>query len=486
MSSFYTSTFTIVFICIIVGVIIIGASVALIYKFVINKNDNKTNLPLPPLDYMDTTTLNCPDYWNVIEDEDGIVTCENNTGGYNNSIQPDDTLGTSYNKYITNTYIYPNNKKTQDLLDDLDNKTIYRNDCSASDVLGINNRMQYENRNGINYTCPISHPFPVRFNETGNKQFDDILCSKRQNVSSTLQIHKTDWAGQKNQDLLVWCGTNNNTSKDGTNIDNFWDISLNKCDMPNIKCDKFYDYLTNNYTTNYTKICPPKHPKYIDGSCCDLSDNNCKDLNNDIDWNFRINGLEDKTGGYTSSQYNECPTNYPYAVNLVDGDNTYHGVFCSNKNSNDVEKIPKDDDDYIGCNETNINSKSINVPDDLFFSCSSNPTCPIEYPFKTEKPGEKECCKTNPKIDIDGNCSINAYTTSCPNNTDVCKSNYETTCKKTQEFPKINTKKWLEIYSDAMAENDLSKMSNIKGMTERCNWINTCGRVWQGVSEFCL
>ena len=31
-------------------------------------------------------------------------------------------------------YIYPNNKKTQDLLDDLDNKTIYRSDCSASEI----------------------------------------------------------------------------------------------------------------------------------------------------------------------------------------------------------------------------------------------------------------------------------------------------------------------------------------------------------------
>jgi len=351
--------------------------------------------------------------------------------------------------------------------------------------------MPYEtDDNGINYTCPISHPFPVVFKETDNKIYDGLLCSKKQIDSSELIIYRTDF--EDNKKNLVWCGTNNDTSKDGTNIDNFWDISLNdSCNMPNIKCDRFYNFLAFQYedkTRTFSKTCPPRLPKYNNGSCCDLSDNNCENLNKTINWDLRINGIKKvgENGGYTSSQDNKCATNYPYAVNLVNGDNTYHGVFCSNKNSNDVEKIPKDDDNYIGCKKTNINSKSINKPTDLFFSCSSNPTCPIEYPFNTGQSGEKECCKTNPKIDIDSNCNINAYTTSCPDNTDVCKSNYETTCKKTQEFPKINTKKWLEIYSEAMAENDLSKMSNIKGMTERCNWVNTCGRVWQGVSEFCL
>jgi len=395
--------------------------------------------------------------------------------------------------YSAGDYIYPNNKVTQDYLDNLDNNTIVKEDCPK--ILNIPNRMPYESNNfetETNYTCPISHPFPVGFNETENKIYDGLLCSKRQNDSSHLIIPKTELKGQIDQKNLVWCGTNKNTSKDGTNINNFWDISLNdSCNMPNIKCDKFYNYLAFQYedkTRTLSKTCPPRLPKYNNGSCCDLSDNNCEDLNKNISWHLRINGSEKlgENGGYTSSQNNKCPTNYPYAVNLVNGDNTYHGVFCSNKNSNDVEKIPKDDDNYIGCKKTNINSKSINKPTDLFFSCSSNPTCPIEYPFNTGQSGEKECCKTNPKIDIDSNCNINAYTTSCPDNTDVCKSNYETTCKKTQEFPKINTKKWLEIYSEAMAENDLSKMSNIKGMTERCNWVNTCGRVWQGVSEFCL
>ena len=187
-----------------------------------------------------------------------------------------------------------------------------------------------------------------------------------------------------------------------------------------------------------------------------------------------------------------CPPNYPVAFNMATGQNDTHplvGAFCSSTNdgtkfstkdsSFNLSSIPKNKDQYIGCNKTNLDL--IDSSGDLYYSCKSNPVCPSDYPFSIT--GNK-CCKVDPNIDIDNNCKNSSYTIDCPVKTQ-CKNNNVTTCANTKKFTKIDEKEWEKKYAEALKKKDLSLMKQIPGMSERCKWIKTCGRVWQGIDIFC-
>ena len=486
MKEIFSSTFPIVIICIIVGVIIIGIVVAIINNVNSSTSDEQT-LPVPPLDYMDTTTLNCPDYWKVIKNENDEITCQNNEGGYNNSIFKENDVGINFD---VNKYTYPNNKKTQNILDNIDDKILVN---SLDNCPNEDNNIINKTNNNINYTCPYDYPYPVKFNtiglDDGEKKtinnYDSYVCSNRQTDQKQLTISKKEYNGYINN--FVWCGTNTNKSKDGLLLDKLFDVCNNECNLSNLKCDKFWDT-----QKSYRQVCPTTHPIYkdVDGNdnCCDINDN-C------VDYSYLIDNKSDKYSsgrtnlnwgvGIKKSQNKTCPANFPYAVNLVKDDKTYYGVFCHVDSSNNVTSIPKNDSNFVGCNETNLNA--IRNPQQLYFSCKSDNSCPIKYPFNTPT---GKCCKNNPDLDIDNTCISDSYTTPCPaiilkNDNPYCKNNYETSCKNTMTFPKIKPKDWAKVYQETLDNNDITLLRKVPGMTERCNWVNTCGKVWQGISDFC-
>ena len=133
------STFVIVFICIIGVVIIIGVSVTLLYRTIkSNKQDILSTLEMPPLGYMDNTTLNCPDYWTVTDISKTSVTCqdENNKGiNFNNSIDtmnPSNTGGTPYDPSNYN-YPYAYDSSMNNAVNKINNSYNIGTVCSDSD-----------------------------------------------------------------------------------------------------------------------------------------------------------------------------------------------------------------------------------------------------------------------------------------------------------------------------------------------------------------
>ena len=58
-------------------------------------------------------------------------------------------------------------------------------------------------------------------------------------------------------------------------------------------------------------------------------------------------------------------------------------------------------------------------------------------------------------------------------------------CEDTIQFKKIKQSNWINTMAEGINNKNLNVMKDIPGMDERCKWLSTCGRVWQGVQPFC-
>ena len=497
------STFVIVFICIIAVVIAIGVGVTLLYKTIKSKKQNVLNtLAIPPLNYMDNTTLNCPDYWTVVDDSGGQITCQN-TNGFNNSSHHIDTkdIPSSYNlsKYM---YPYKSDSSMATVIDNINNGYSIALDCSGIDDC-IETKYISSNNN-TSFMCPYSHPYKIAaagsgIDSSSSKILNGMLCvssdlSGYSSINESGVLHEfinkitNNKTSKKYKNSIMYCKKSKAANSSMTINKLLKDISNNKIknnyskiskNLPSIQCNDF----SRNINDISQNLCSPEYPFYTTSKKC------TNPISKTTSSSYTINK------GVFKSNSLPCPSNYPIAFNMAkdkSDKNPLMGVFCSSKNkikgnfsidsSNNfnLDYIPSKNKNIVGCNATNLDL--INNSSNLYYSCKSSNICPEDYPFSSN--GGKKCCISDPKLDYEDNCKNPDYIISCPSG-DKCKNNINSGCKTSKTFPKITEENWEKNYSKAMKKKDISIMSNVKGISERCSWIRTCGRVWQGIDVFC-
>ena len=129
---------------------------------------------------------------------------------------------------------------------------------------------------------------------------------------------------------------------------------------------------------------------------------------------------------------------------------------------------------------------SLKSEKDTYFSCSSDLTCPSDYPYVLSQTNDlsNNCCNINPKTDLDNNCPSMGFNKEFDG--DKKENDYPSTlCTNERSFPVITEKNWSKQYKKALDKNDMTLMRELPGMEERCNWVKECGRVWQGIAPFC-
>ena len=459
----------IILISIIGGIVLIGVIISILKKYIFTSTSQNSNqFGLPPLGYMDTTTLNCPDFWSLSDISNNIANCINRGPGLNNTISTNDDTGAYiYNK---NEYKYPYDSITDVSFSNIPIKILSNTVCDDDNAVDSSE----------NYMCPYSHPYSVIFNSSESRGF---ICT---NDGNTRTVTDVSYNYFKNNYLegskkFINCqekksfGNNKYNFLKGaySEISNISDIS--NCDLPGFRCINF----SKKYPENLQNLCPPDYPivnTEDNTKCCKFGDGtDCGNF-------YKVNGSPFETNNFT------CPTNYPIAL---DDTNGRKGVFCSKniegRNINNGQmsfENAQNNSDIVGCNKTNLNI--LKSEKDTYFSCSSDLTCPNDYPYVLPQTDDlsNNCCNINPKTDLDNNCPSMGFNKAFDG--DKKENNYPSTlCTNERSFPVITEENWSKQYKKALDKNDMTLMRELPGMDERCNWVKECGRVWQGIAPFC-
>lgn len=457
--------YMIILISIIGGLVLIGIVISIIKKNISSNNlQNDNQFGLPPLGYMDSTTLNCPDFWTLTDITDNSSNCIDR-GGLNNmsSFEPKNSFGKQ--PYNTKKYLFPYNSVTDTSYNTTSPlKWLSTTDCSNTNTV---------NGFGDNYMCPYSHPYAVKFNN--EQTTSGFICTNdgtSRFIVNSVEYDKFKKNYMKGKKSYINCmSIKNNTEKykffDGSLNDINKKISNVSCSIPGFICSNF----SSNVSDISQNLCPSDYPYQDSKKCCKTS--NLKDCSDNF---FKVSG-----DPFKNNLTFNCPSNYPIAINDT---NNKIGVFCSKKSNSDKTMLFTDaklSNDIVGCNKTNLNL--LNSDDDLYYACKSNNTCPEDYPYSINT-GSK-CCKINPSTDLDNNCDNTAFQTDCPDKNGNCNNYYTTQCTDKKSFPIISEKDWEKQYKKALKKKDMSLMRKLSGMEERCNWVNECGRVWQGIDPYC-